>query len=86
MVANVIEHGFTDEKPHYIDVRAIYKQEDGVMLIVRDDCRPFDPKERFRYLIDDDPAANIGLRLVMNLAKDVSYTSTMNLNNPTIKI
>lgn len=86
MVINVIEHGFTDGKPHYIDVRAIYKQEDGVTLIVRDDCRPFDPKERFKYLTTDDPTANIGLRLVMNLAKDVSYTSTLNLNNLTIKI
>ena len=86
MVTNIVQHGFNDGKPHSIDLRALCKQNDGVTLIIRDNCRPFDPKERFRYLTDDDPAANIGLRLTMNLAKDVSYTSTMKLNNLTIRI
>ncbi|MBO4880358.1 MAG: ATP-binding protein [Firmicutes bacterium] len=86
MVANIIQHGFSDGKPHSIDLRALYKQDDGVTLIIRDNCRPFDPKERFRYLTDDDPTANIGLRLTMNLAKEVTYTSAMKLNNVTIKV
>ena len=86
MVTNIIQHGFDDGKPHAIDLRALYKPEDGVTLIIRDNCRPFDPKERFRYLTDDDPAANIGLRLTMNLAKEVTYTSAMRLNNVTIKV
>ena len=86
MVTNIIQHGFDDGKPHSIDLRALYKEDDGVTLIIRDNCRPFDPKERFRYLTDDDPAANIGLRLTMNLAKEVTYTSAMRLNNLTIKV
>ncbi|MBR5070736.1 MAG: ATP-binding protein, partial [Oscillospiraceae bacterium] len=86
MVANIIQHGFSDGKPHSIDLRALFKQDDGVTLIIRDNCRPFDPKERFRYLTDDDPTANIGLRLTMNLAKEVTYTSAMKLNNVTIKV
>ena len=85
LITNTIEHGSEDGKPHYIDVRAIYGQE-GVKLIVRDDCSPFDPKERFRYLADDDPATNIGLRIIMNMARDLSYTSAMKLNNLTIKV
>ena len=36
--------------------------------------------------LHDDPAANIGLRLTMNLAKEVTYTSAMRLNNVTIKV
>ena len=86
MVTNIIRHGFDDGKPHAIDLRALYKQEDGVTLIIRDNCRPFDPKERFRYLTDDDPTTNIGLRITMNLAKEVTYTSAMRLNNVTIKV
>ena len=86
LIVNIIEHGFSDGKPHYIDVRAIYEREEGVTLIVRDDCRPFDPKERFRYLDDDDPATNIGLSIIMNMASDLSYTSAMKLNNLTIKV
>ncbi|MBR5641104.1 MAG: ATP-binding protein [Firmicutes bacterium] len=86
MVTNIIQHGFKDGKPHSIDLRALYKEADGVTLIIRDNCRPFDPKERFRYLTDDDPTANIGLRLTMNLAKEVTYTSAMRLNNVTIKV
>ena len=86
MITNIIEQGFKDGKPHYIDVRAVYEREKGVTLVVRDDCRPFDPKERFRYLADDDPATNIGLRIIMNMARDLSYTSALRLNNLTIKV
>lgn len=86
LITNIIEHGFKDGKPHYIDVRAVYEREKGVTLVVRDDCRPFDPKERFRYLADDDPATNIGLRIIMNMARDLSYTSALRLNNLTIKV
>ena len=86
MVVNIVEHGFTDGKPHYIDLRGIYRQGEGVTFIVRDNCRPFDPKERFRYLSNDDPTTNIGLRLAMNIAKDVTYTAAMKLNNLIIRI
>ena len=86
MVVNILEHGFTDGKPHYIDLRAIYYPGESMTLIIRDNCRAFDPVERFRYLSNDDPTANFGLRLVMGTAKDISYTSTLKLNNLTIKM
>jgi len=34
----------------------------------------------------DDPTANIGIRLVMAIAKDVEYSSTLRLNNLTVKL
>lgn len=86
MAGNIIEYGFADGKKHYIDLRAQYKGGEGITLIMRDDCKLFDPKERYSYLTSDDPTANIGLRITMNLAKDVSYISSMKLNNLTIRI
>ena len=85
MAGNVVSYGFSDGKPHSLDVRVISK--DGEMVLtMRDDCRPFDPKERFQYLDSEDPAANIGLRMIMRLAKEVSYSSAMKMNNLIIRI
>ncbi len=85
MAGNVVSYGFSDGKPHSLDVRVISK--DGEMVLtMRDDCRPFDPKERFQYLDSEDPEANIGLRMIMRLAKEVSYSSAMKMNNLIIRI
>ena len=48
--------------------------------------RPFNPKECYKFLTTDDPTANIGIRLVMAIAKDVEYSSTLGLNNLTVKL
>jgi Na+-driven multidrug efflux pump len=37
-------------------------------------------------LDSDDPAANIGLRMVMRIAREISYSSAMNMNNLIIRI
>ena len=57
-----------------------------MVLTMRDDCRPFDPKERSQYLNSDDPSANIGLRMIMRIAREVSYSSAMKMNNLIIRI
>ncbi len=85
MAGNIVSHGFPDGKRHNLDVRAICKNGEMV-LTLRDDCRPFDPKERFRYLDSEDPATNIGLRMTMRLAREVSYSSAMKMNNLIIRI
>ena len=85
MAGNIVLHGFSDGKRHDLDVRVICKNGE-MILTLRDDCDPFDPKERFQYLDSDDPAANIGLRMTMRLAREVSYSSAMKLNNLIIRI
>ena len=85
MAGNIVLHGFSDGKRHNLDVRVICKHGEMV-LTLRDDCRPFDPKERFQYLDSSDPAANIGLRMTMRLAREVSYSSAMKMNNLIIRI
>ena len=45
MAGNVIKHGFTDGKPHHLDVRVLVK-DGGLILRLRDDCEKFDLREK----------------------------------------
>ena len=85
MGTNVIKYGFADKKSHLLTIR-IFRKGDDITLIFRDNCGYFDPVERYNFLKDDNPEANIGIRMMMKLAKDVSYASTLNMNNLSIKI
>ncbi|MBQ9516301.1 MAG: ATP-binding protein [Ruminococcus sp.] len=80
---NVIEHGFNDGKEHSIDIR-ILNTEEGWILRYRDNCREFDPVKWLEMHESDDPTANIGIRMICGMAKEVKYLSTMELNNLTI--
>ena len=86
MAGNVIDHGFTkDTKKHSMDVRAVHK--DGELILrIKDDCVAFDPAQRFRASDPDDPAKNIGIRMVYRIVKDVSYQNILGLNVLTMKI
>ena len=77
MTSNVIQHGFSfDGKPHHLSVRLLHKGDKWVLRF-RDDCTAFDP---VNYVPADRESA-IGLRIVMAMAKEVRYTSSLNLNN-----
>lgn len=82
---NIVQYGFSDEKKHSIDIRVI-KRGDGWTLRIRDDCKKFDPVEWIKLHNSDDPTKNIGIRMVCGMAKDVSYLSTLELNNINITI
>lgn len=86
MAGNVVEHGFIkDDKNHMAEAHVVYK-DGGLMLRIKDDCVPFDPKERSGIFDPDDPLKNIGLRMVIKLAKDVAYQNLMGLNVLTIRL
>lgn len=81
---NVIEYGF-DGEDHEMAIKVIYK--DGRFGIrVRDDCKSFNPEDFYRIHKGDDKIENFGIRLVFNLAEDVSYINTLNLNNLLVKL
>lgn len=87
MAGNVIEHGFSDGKPHSLDVRVLVK--DGQLVLrMRDDCALFDLREKADHWAFDPehPERNIGIRMVMHAAKDIAYTNTMNTNNLIVTI
>ena len=86
MAGNVVIHGFQkDKKRHCVDIRVVYKNS-GLLLRIKDDCRPFDPGERRKLTDPSDPVSNIGIRLVYQIAKDVQYQSILGLNVLTIQI
>ncbi len=86
MAGNIVQHGFAaDGKSHSVDVRVVHKDSD-VILRIKDDCRPFDPSERQQLAEDEDPAKNIGIRMVFRIARSVQYQVIFDLNVLTIRI
>ena len=82
LAGNVIRYGFTDGKKHSVDVRVTHK--DDWIVRIRDDCDRFDPVAFFEN--DPDTEGHLGIRMIMNQAKDVQYMSTLDLNNLVIRI
>ena len=86
MAGNVVQHGFTgDRKKHSVDVRVSIKDQD-LILRIKDDCRPFDPVRVREMIAPKDPASNIGIRLILRIAKNVSYQNILGLNVLTIRV
>ena len=85
LAMNSLSHGFDDHKEHHLELRFIIT-DDTLTLRLRDDGRPFDLTERYKMINPDDPASNIGLRIIFASADDVSYNSSLNLNNVCIRI
>ena len=86
MAGNIIEHGFPqDRRRHSVDLRIVYKNGD-ILIRFKDDCRPFDPQERQIMMTPEDPAKNIGLRIVFRIAKEHCYQNLLGLNVLTVKI
>ena len=86
MAGNVVSHGFTkDNKKHQVDAHAVYRKEKGdILLRIKDDCIPFNPQERASQTETDDPMKNIGIKMVLKIAEDVTYNSVLGLNVLTI--
>ena len=86
IASNVIAHGFThDNKNHSLEVNVVIK-DDIILLRVKDDCIPFNPEERWEMVSPEDPLKNIGIRLVHQLADDITYQNLIGLNILTMKI
>ena len=87
IAGNVIRHGFTaDAKKHSLNV-LVMRYRSRVTLRIKDDCRPFDISQMARMVNEqEDPFANIGIRMVYKLADDVEYRNLLGLNVITITI
>ncbi len=84
IAGNIVRHGFSaDRKQHMVEVRVSIRP-DGVLLRVKDDCVPFDPEWHRMARGGEDPAANIGIRLVYGIAKEIDYRSLLGLNVLTV--
>lgn len=85
MAGNIVRHGFDGRKEYCIDVRVVYK--DGSLLIrLKDNCRAFNPREVQSLYEPKDFTRNIGLRIVSQMAADMSYNNCLGINVLTITI
>ena len=86
MTENIVEHGFTkDKKKHEVDVRLVFRG-DKRLIRIRDNCVNFDPTSYMKLHQSDDPAAHIGIRMVMKTVKSANYVNSLGLNNLTLVI
>lgn len=85
MAGNVVLHGFADGKKHYMDTRVICKDE-GILLRIKDDCKPFDPLERAQQMSPEDNTRNIGIKMINKIAEEMTYQNMLGLNVLTVSI
>ena len=89
MAANIVEHGFTktEKKNRTIDIYAAVDGNDVIMRL-RDNAPEFDPFKRLAmHSVDEnDPAKNVGIRMVSKIAKEMDYKCTFGRNVLLIKL
>ena len=80
LARNIVQHGFAiDKKPHMVEVRVAFLP-DGVLLRVKDNCKPFNPKEWYDFTSPNTTGEGVGIRLVYGLAKHIEYKNMLGLN------
>lgn len=81
MGMNIIRYGFfEDDRTHFLDIRAIVREEQCVIHF-RDNCVSFAPVKYLELYKDVNPAAHIGIRMIMKTVKDANYVNSFGLNN-----
>ena len=87
MNGNVVEHGFIKDKKknHEVGIRVSVKG-DIFILRINDDCIPFNPEDRKDIFDPNDPAKNMGLRMVYHMARKIEYHNILGLNVLTILV
>jgi anti-sigma regulatory factor (Ser/Thr protein kinase) len=83
MAGNIIKHGFktTNNKvKNSVDICVVYK-DGGILMRLKDNCSPFNPKEREAiFKPGDDVTSNIGIRMIERISKRMEYQFVLGLN------
>ena len=84
MAGNVVRHAErVGDDDVYVNCR-IFADRGRICLNIMDLGDRFDPAAFYEMYHDDSPEKHVGIRLVMNMAKDVLYFNTFRSNNLTI--
>ena len=88
MANNIVTHGFAKGKDNQIDIRLVHKDDEELIVRIRDNCRGFDPVKYYEMTKpdEDDPTKHIGIRMVFMMTRDVKYVNSLGLNCVTLKI
>ena len=85
LAVNIVEHGFSARSNSVVDISVTWTGED-LIIKFKDNCRSFNPEECDIMFNPEDPAHNIGIRIVKKLCKEMEYHSLLGLNVFSIKI
>ncbi len=76
-----------DKKKHTIEVRVVHKEDQDVFMSIKDDCRPYNPKDREEFLNPhDDSPKSISIRLFMGIVKETEYQLALGINVFTVTV
>ncbi|MBC3796175.1 MATE family efflux transporter [Acetobacterium tundrae] len=78
LAANIINFGFNDGKPHYINIKIVLFDED-IYIRMRDDSTTYNPFEESGKL--DEELDYLGVSIVRKKAKAFAYNRTLVYNN-----
>ena len=82
----IIKDRFEDRKNHRIEVHVVHKGED-IFISMKDDCRPFNPKERAEMVNpQDDSPKSLSIRLFMGIVKETEYQLILGINVFTMRL
>lgn len=85
LTVNIIKHGFTGKSNSVVDISITWTGED-LIIKFKDNCRPFNPEECDTIFNPEDPAHNIGLRIVRTVCKEMEYHALLGLNVFSIRL
>ncbi len=80
MAGNIVAHGKPRGKRGVCADYRLHADGGKICLSLRDYCEAFDPMKYYEVHQSDATDENIGIRMVMKLAKDIRYINTFNSN------
>ena len=85
MAKNTVQYGFEKVRNGRIELRLILRDQKK-MIRIKDNGRPFDPLRWLEENNPKDPGKNMGIRMLVALAKKVHYIPGMELNNIIVEL
>ena len=85
LTVNNVTHGFYNKDQSAAVYLSIFNNG-NLTILFRDNGRNFDLTKWCDMLKDEDKTTRIGIRMVVSLAKDITYTNSFNTNNVKINL
>lgn len=80
MAGNIVSHGKPRNKGGVCVDYRLFADGKNICLSLRDYCEAFDPMKYYEVHQEGETGENLGIRMVMKLAKDIRYINTYNSN------
>lgn len=80
MAGNIISHGYKKDKRKHNAVVECVDFGEKVVIHIMDNCIAFDPLSKDLVFNPEDPAKNMGIRLVQKIAKEIKYYRMVGIN------